>query len=1356
MPDEHVPLIADQSRQAQDALRGYAYQIWHSLLAWLTLKDDQVLILEGAEDFDILEGDSATSVQVKDTRRRLTLRSEIVLVGLCNFLETSRRNRPREVHYRLLTTAIVTVERKSPFGRGVAGLDLWEAAARRGDKEAAARIRDFLLQIEIPEPLRVFLINASPSAVLVELIEKVRWNTGSLEIGLVERAVNEALISLGDHHGFPPTESRRVVGRLLRETLRQATSKESQYLSRALLLEIFEEETTERVPFAQLSALRRAQETLTTSFLKFVEGSGPALVGGYGAEPIAKSVPPLGFDPLPRPKLIEEGARVLDEIGALILTGGTGTGKSLLARALVLQAGYPAVWAPFSFGTVSLDLLVLQRIREDKGRETGRRIYVMDNLDLHQNRDYADRAGALIFELVNAGHHVVVTSLRSAPPDIIRRLGSLAPRELRVPHFAQDEIKVFLGRSGCAKELTSAWAKVIETKTSGHPQLVHAYIENLSRRRWPPPTPDDLVREPETLERERLDARTKLVQQISPSERALVYALSLYAGPFRRPHALAVGGLAEVGLERPGESFDPLVGPWVEQVNRDYYSLSPLLRGAASAAWAPEKVARLQAAIGMAVLDAGAAGLLEAGSALLLGLAARADELTTRVCLGLLQAPQEHMKRVAEAVDWLSHMELPPASFSPASLCFLRVLQYRVAAAVHPSRCRSIIQAWRSDIAEIEDEVMSTFHRFSLAGEVLVRSSAEVSPDEVLSCLLDLHRLRGEAPEPIRSMATSAAGASAVPKVEWPLDLPNGFILVAEHCRDAENVLNLLRSLRALEERTRNQLLIEHRRPPFGGALFVSLAWTSEAKRDNPSWKKVTATLLAAILYGNRWKAKNIALAGYNGLAAVSAEYLENETAALKVLDRANRRLGPEPAIAHQRASVYFAFSKHKEALEIWDGFLMAWNPDTFPEREYSVAPTLACRMAGISAAKTERWRRAAKWFEEGARRAALTLHPRFSAGFEADAAYCYWCGGLFQEYIYAALRSVQSLESLRDSGDIATRVTSKLISHTLLYMWTGGVDGVEQSGTAEPVPGMNSNPDVNEEVATLRASPIELNWLILVEAENKYLGESAVFRLAEPLLRETPYSLIRSRFLQVAMDQAIRSGCPAGLARLAQKIADLFVPAATVAASPDPLALADGAGRQDQVNSLPFSLDFLAACLLRIKASDLTQVLQDWKVESSELGAAAGFVSWLETVEQMRMMSLGVLRSNMLDGALDRDRRLIAATLLGSEVVLDPETRFAAHLLLYFAFREGPWKNGVGDVLAGLITVQWRAHADAPATLLAPQLTVPLLRNATADSSRSWVKVARVLLSASGAVRLPLTQEQRVELRRESSSHGP
>src|SRR4051812_43882843 len=63
MPRE---LAADPARQAVASIRGYIYQIWWSVDAWLRLQSlDEAIYLEGAEDLDNVRSDGATTEQIK-------------------------------------------------------------------------------------------------------------------------------------------------------------------------------------------------------------------------------------------------------------------------------------------------------------------------------------------------------------------------------------------------------------------------------------------------------------------------------------------------------------------------------------------------------------------------------------------------------------------------------------------------------------------------------------------------------------------------------------------------------------------------------------------------------------------------------------------------------------------------------------------------------------------------------------------------------------------------------------------------------------------------------------------------------------------------------------------------------------------------------------------------------------------------------------------------------------------------------------------------------------------------------------------------------------------------------------------
>jgi hypothetical protein len=56
------PLQGEPERHATAAIGGILYQIWQSVLAWISLETSEILYLEGAEDFDVIGLDQATPI----------------------------------------------------------------------------------------------------------------------------------------------------------------------------------------------------------------------------------------------------------------------------------------------------------------------------------------------------------------------------------------------------------------------------------------------------------------------------------------------------------------------------------------------------------------------------------------------------------------------------------------------------------------------------------------------------------------------------------------------------------------------------------------------------------------------------------------------------------------------------------------------------------------------------------------------------------------------------------------------------------------------------------------------------------------------------------------------------------------------------------------------------------------------------------------------------------------------------------------------------------------------------------------------------------------------------------------------
>src|SRR5882724_1215084 len=91
--------VGNTRRQADAPIRAYGYQIWQSVFRWINLNSNEVLFLEGAEDFDVIRGSEAETVQVANAEQsgNLTLNSQKIIEAIDNFWGHQKRNSPRSV-----------------------------------------------------------------------------------------------------------------------------------------------------------------------------------------------------------------------------------------------------------------------------------------------------------------------------------------------------------------------------------------------------------------------------------------------------------------------------------------------------------------------------------------------------------------------------------------------------------------------------------------------------------------------------------------------------------------------------------------------------------------------------------------------------------------------------------------------------------------------------------------------------------------------------------------------------------------------------------------------------------------------------------------------------------------------------------------------------------------------------------------------------------------------------------------------------------------------------------------------------------------------------------------------------------
>jgi hypothetical protein len=181
----------DSKRDATPSIRGYVYQAYQSVLAWIKLKEKEILVLEGSEDFDIHRESSVTTTQVKNVAGNITLRSKSVIDSINNYWISCERNADYNVTLRFLTTDEAGQEQGDPFGPNQKGLEYWHKAAL-GEVEIEP-LRTFLLTLGLHSNLKSLIQTATDDELREKLICRIKWDMGESPIEALQYVIEEKL-----------------------------------------------------------------------------------------------------------------------------------------------------------------------------------------------------------------------------------------------------------------------------------------------------------------------------------------------------------------------------------------------------------------------------------------------------------------------------------------------------------------------------------------------------------------------------------------------------------------------------------------------------------------------------------------------------------------------------------------------------------------------------------------------------------------------------------------------------------------------------------------------------------------------------------------------------------------------------------------------------------------------------------------------------------------------------------------------------------------------------------------------------------------------------------------------------------
>ena len=1332
-------LHGDVSRQAADSIRGYAFQIWHSVHAWLDLPPEEFLFLEGAEDIDIVSATKATTVQVKDTAANITLRSTSVVAAISHFWDLRGKHPDLKVRFRFLTRSGIGIEKGNPFGVGVAGLEIWKSCAK--EPALIEKLRSFLLgEKKISSSVSFFLKNATADEILHGLIEPIAWDTKRSGIGYVEQAVHRQLAYHGERFGIPYSDAVSVANRLLKEALNTASKKDHRVLDHALFLQVFEEETTQRIPLQELRGLRDGRSGLNP------RPSDPHSLEISKVGQLQTGIPRMPPNAAERAELRSDVGRILDDTGLLVLNGSSGMGKSTLAKIVAQTIAEPWIWLSLSGQNTVQTAESMSQLSTLLDKEKQLRNLIIDDIDLSPaaSHRFEEKLGGLLYTLNERQGRVIITSQKALTGSLTRGLQADPNSSCIVPPFQEKEITHLASLLGCSKQTLSArWSKIVRLKTSGHPQLVHAHLLNLKRRQWPEPSVEDLIKMPTEVAQERSEKRQQLVDQLCAEEQELLFRLSLVLGPFRRDHAVAIAEQPSE-LKNGGAIFDRLVGPWIESAGDEYYRVSPLLQGAVSEVRSKQKVQELHASVSRAIIECEPITCIEASPLLFHGFLGKCVEVLVKVAATLPSAPREVIRFVAQSADWFTRLSLENGKTlfpdNHAVSVMLRALQFRLAAASTPKTAAKIAEAWEAEILPGIGGKSYPLERVMFASAILIHFEIDLPANKVIGLLKELMELEKkwpstEAPFPLLSDQAS--------------DLESGLIdnfdtlamMLVPRCKTITFLEDLLKGLDALKPAMRNRITKRICATSLLARGLTDRPWISESDQASPDWSRCIATYQGMAKLALKWNTPLIGVCAIRSIAIIYDEYLHQSALALRTLDKLIAETGFASVLLDDaRGTVLFHQGKFADSLKIWETILPLW-PE--PVEKHDPLAIFACRIAAVSASRLGDWEKAARLFIDGHERAKTADNAEMAAGLLSDAAYAWWKSGHNKIAIETFVAALTESDLLSDSREnLGAFKVKRLVGH-ILYWIANTISGRSLAHTMPPQAGICSDPEPHKKLLELPDANPEGPWLLLGEIEDRLrTGVDVTTRIKKRLSTSSlpaaamfiAHGEIATAFRLLDFDHL-----PSLCMNLTREFRVLRE------AHPDGELYRMGNSSTDpeafQANDQTIGGDLFVDALVSLAGTNGIEnsIFQSWRNDAEALPAREPLRKVFDLAEHMLTAEHSDAALNMRNEP-SRIGRMLASLRVSTSSRATADQLFYADTILLDTLPHDGWIKECAGPLAGLFSNHWLEQCKFRMGLRSPLLTIPAIRDACQSKAEGLQKAAQILVAARHAVsvRLP------------------
>ena len=703
----HTVPAGDAARQAVDSLKGYVYQVMVTALAWLDIDNDSRLFLEVAEDYASVATGALHSVQVKDTRRSgaVTLNSKSVRDAVASFVDLVSRNPDSRVDLRFFTTSEIGKERAvADRPNGIAGLEYWRKVA--GGNDDPQPLRRILESNRFAPSVRAFSRARDDTAFRRDLIARIHWDCGKPDFSTLRQELEERLIVLGrDRFNLPAFEASRLADQLVYQVLQTsvASAPQNRVLTRDQLYEAIDRATRFSVPRADVDTLIRFASTSLMSLA--------GAVATKKALSVSDTALLIDGDTLPLPKGIIARALestiddTLTTFGAGVLVGGSGMGKSTVARAVAVTRARRFFMVEF---------------RDADANDTRHRLdivfaligglppstLILDDLN-HLNDTLVELSLSRVIEALRRRDRAFFITCHRAPSSrTLSQVGLSRGCITICPCFSEKETHALVRCNGGDP---TRWGRLAHLAgASGHPQLTHAFVAGLAARDWPATEISDILKgglSTGDIDATRDAARHNLMSVLPEGARVLLYRLSVTIGRFNRALALVVGQISPPVFDT-GECLDRLIGSWIDVVGDDQYRVSPLAANSGRKMLSSDEQERIHNAIAVQLLRKTKIDASDVNALLVHGIAGKSEQSLVALTGIVATAEPRTIEVLAEHIFLLRFFSTDAPIYPTNSFVsgLLRITQFKLAAAADDGlRLTRIVAALFNDIRDMPE-----------------------------------------------------------------------------------------------------------------------------------------------------------------------------------------------------------------------------------------------------------------------------------------------------------------------------------------------------------------------------------------------------------------------------------------------------------------------------------------------------------------------------------------------------------------------------------------------------------------------------------------------------------------------------